>query len=408
MSCRTSGAGLVGAAVVAALAGTSCAVRVGPGGPPPDDTSTPFGASACSRLNEEKALSFGKGAESFAFLWDTDHYVVVYSDPSTGDGDIYVARMAADGATIGAPVVVQSTPAQSDLPSLLETSTGYLVVWQEGSAGKAVYAHALTPDAEPTGPGVAVAPTQSAQARPVLARAPGGKAAVTWMDTFDGKPGVSIALVDPATLAITGPQRIAPSDVDGWPWVAGDDRSLAMVWSDKTSGPYDIQFATIDPTDPTLAPQHQTPLRDDARHDALLPRMIRTSFGYMAAWEDVSDSDNQIHMALVDAQGDRLGGGVVEEPNSGDANWPNLAWNGSAAGIVYYQWRSGRPQIYMSFVDGTGARVAGLHDLQVSSGKSGWSKYPDVVWTGTEFGVLFVDTRNGAPALWLQRVSCAG
>jgi hypothetical protein len=62
----------------------------------------------------------------------------------------------------------------------------------------------------------------------------------------------------------------------------------------------------------------------------------------------------------------------------------------------------------MSFVDATGARVAGLHDLQVTSGTNGWSKYPDVVWTGTEFGVMFVDTRTGSPALWLQRVACQG
>lgn len=406
MSHWTHGAGLVGSALLVAFAGTSCAVRVGSGGPSStNDTSTPFGASACSRLNNEKELSFGKGAEAFAFLWDTDHYVVAYTDPSTGAGDIYVAKMAADGSTIGAPTVVQSTPAQSDLPSLIKTSTGYLVAWQEGSAGKAVYLHALTADATPTGNGISVAPTQSAQARPVLGRAPGGKVAVTWMDTFDGKGGVSIALVDPATLAITGPQRIAQSDVDGWPWVAGDDQSLGMVWSDKGSGPYGIQFAAIDPT---LAAQDVTSLRDDPHHDALLPRMIRTSFGYMAAWEDDSSSDNQIHMGLVDPQGAHLGGGLVEEPNSGDANWPNLAWNGSAAGIVYYQWRSGRPQIYMSFVDDTGARVAGLHDLQVSNGKNGWSKYPDVVWTGTEFGVMFVDTRTGAPALFLQRVSCVG
>ena len=60
----------------------------------------------------------------------------------------------------------------------------------------------------------------------------------------------------------------------------------------------------------------------------------------------------------------------------------------------------------MSFVDAKGSRVGGLHDLQVSNGQRGTSKFPDVVWTGQEFGVLYVDTRDGAPALWFQRVAC--
>jgi hypothetical protein len=403
MSSRCLRSGLVGTAWLVTISSASCAVRVG--GAPSEDTSHPFGASACSRLNSETKLSFGTGASSFAFLWDTDHYVVVYSDPATGAGDIYVARMAADGSIVGAPVVVQATPAASDLPNLLKTQSGYLVVWQEGTAGQAVYVHALSSDALPTGNGFSVAATQSTQARPVLAHAPNGKVAVTWMDLFGGKGGVAIALVDPSSLAVTGPQRVAQSDVDGWPWVAGDDQSLAMVWSDKASGPYDIQFATIDPS---LAVEHETPLREDAKNDALLPRMIRTNRGFMSAWEDMRGSDNQIFMASVDPSGTHLGGGVVEEPNSGDANWPNMASAGDEAAIVYYQWRSGRPQVYMSLVDASGARVAGLHDLQVSNGGQGWSKYPDVVWTGTEFGVMYVDTRTGGPALWFQRVSCQG
>ena len=61
----------------------------------------------------------------------------------------------------------------------------------------------------------------------------------------------------------------------------------------------------------------------------------------------------------------------------------------------------------MSFVDATGMRVGGLHDVQVSDAASGWSRYPDVVWTGTQFGVMYVDTRDGAPDLWLQSVACA-
>ena len=366
--------------------------------------------SACARVGTEVKIAFGSGAQAFAFAWDTDHYVVVYPDPASGD--IYAGTLASDGTAMGSPVDVQETPAQSDLPSLLKTSTGYVVAWEEGSAGNAVCARALGPNALPVGAGVTVATTQLQQSRPVLAHAPRGEVAVAFMDQFaDGSQGVEIANIDPSSMQVTGPQRLASTDVDGWPWIAGDDRALAIVWRDQGaqsngSPSYDIAFAIIDPQ--SLQSSAPTSLRGAASTPAALPRMIRTDTGFLAAWEDMRGSDNEIFMSLVDASGGRIAGGLFEEPNSGDANWPNMAWTGQSGGIVYYQWRDNRPQVFMSFVDGKGARVGGLHDLQVSNGTGGTSKYPDVVWTGREFGVMYVDTRDGHPELWLQRIACHG
>jgi hypothetical protein len=391
---------------LAALA--SCAVRVGSGGPPPPDPfdGTNGVTTACSRKGTETKLSFGAGASAFAWLWDTDHYVVVYGDPKTGHGDIFVVTMAADGTPTAAPIDVQATDAVSDLPAIQKTSTGYLVAWQEGTAGDAVLVHALASDATPIGSAAIVAATQSNQSRPVLANAPNGQVAVGWMDTFDGKGGAQVALIDPATLQVTAPARLAQSDIDGWPWVAGDGEALGVAWSDNSTGKYDIRFAALNPQ--SLALSDQCSLRGQARRDGLLPRMVRTDFGFAAAWEDMRETENSIYAAFVDPAGTRLGGGIVEEPNTGDANWPNVAFSGSSAAIVYYQWRTHRPQVYLTLLDASGTRVHGAHDLQVSSGGAGWSKFPDVAWTGSEFGVIYVDTRDGTPALWLQRVSCPG
>src|SRR5579884_984876 len=207
--------GLVGSMLLVTSVGPSCALRVGKG-PPGDgsDTGQVFGVSACQRVGGEKKLPFGAGATAFAVTWDTDHYVVVYADPSTGDGDIYAAKLSKDGSVVGGPVVVEATPAASDLPSVIKTQAGYMVVWQEGSAGLTVYAHALGPDATPVGSGVTIAATQASQARPVLARTPGGAVAVSWMDTFDGKGGVELAVVDPSSLNVLAQGRIAEADID--------------------------------------------------------------------------------------------------------------------------------------------------------------------------------------------------
>jgi hypothetical protein len=398
-------AGLVGF-VTFGIGVVGCEMRVGSGGPPPDPNSGLNGVTtACSREGPETKLAFGGGTNAFAWVWDGDHYVVAYADPAVGGGDIFVATMGIDGTVIHAPVDVQATPAASDLPSIVKTSGGYLVGWQEGTAGQAVLVHALDANAAPTGGGTNVASTNSSQSRPVLARAPGGQVACTWMDSFDGKGGAQVAMIDPGSLTVTGPQRIAEADIDGWPWIAGDDQALAVAWSDEASSNYGVNFASLDHS---LALADQCTFKGDGTNNQLLPRMARTSYGFFAAWEDVNNNENHIRSSLVDSTGKVLGGGIVEEANTGDADWPNIAWDGTATAIVYYQWRAGRPQIYLTFLDATGARVKASKDLQVSNGGNGWSKFPDVQFTGTDFGVLYVDTRDGAPALWLQRVTCSG
>jgi len=393
---------LLAPALLAVAAGSDgCALRLGSQG------ASGIIPSLCKLAGGERKLAFGAGATSFAFDWDRDHYVVVYGDPSTGGGDVFVAKMSSDGQLLGSPVDVEPTPATSDLPALLHTSEGWLVAWEEGTAGKSVYVHALDANAAPTGSGASVAATQSIQARPVLASAPGGHVAVAWMDADGDAGGAEVALVDPHSLATMQQQRLDPSAADGWPWVAGDDHSLGLAWCDGDGTNYDVKYETLDPT--SLAASHVQSLRGKARKGGMLPRMISTGHGFLAVWEDTRNPEyNQIFAAAVTDGGTRSPGGLVEQPNTGDANWPGLAWAGNAAAVVYYQWRDSRPQIFLTLTDAQGARIPGSADLRVSNGGSGSSRYPWVVWTGSELGVMYVDTRDGAPALWFQRISCNG
>lgn len=391
---------LLAPALLAVVAGSdACALRLGSEG------NAGIIPSLCHLAGGEQKLAFGAGSQSFAFAWDHDHYVVVYGDPSQGDGDVFVAKMSAEGKLLGTPVDIDPTPAASDLPALLRTSGGWLVAWQEGTAGKSVFAHALDGNANPTGSGASIASTDSDQSRPVLADAPGGHVAVAWMDQDGSAGSAQVALVDPSSLSVMQQQRIDPSAADGWPWLAGDSHALGLAWCDGNGTNYDVQFEALDPA--KLSPSHRVSLRGTAHNGGMLPRMISTGHGFLAAWEDMRNTtQNQIFAAAVSYDGTRSPGGLVETQNTGDANWPSLAWANNAAAVVYYQWRDSRPQIFLTLVDATGARIPDSADLRISNGDAGWSKFPSVVWTGSDLGVMYVDTRNGAPALWFQRVTC--
>jgi hypothetical protein len=379
----------------------------GPGGGGGDGGAVPGGSittpPVCSTAGDLQVTS-GAGVSDFAWLWDTDHFVLIFSDLSTGD--MRLMKLGADGSPGGPAQLLEDTAQKAAHPTLVKTPGGYLAAWEEGAPGalsRVLRVRALDPAGNPLGAAsTQVAASTSDQVRPALSQAPGG-AAIAWMDVNMGRKTVLLAPIDDQ-LRLGAIQRLGTSGGDaGWPSLSGDPTNLAAVWSDARRGIFDIRLARFDDK---MTNMMETPIRM-ADGDARLGRLIRTSYGYLAAWEDTRSGDNEIYMSLNDPQGNKIAEGLVEEPGTGDANWPNMAWNGTSAGVVYYQFRGGAPQIYLSFIDTMGKRVGGGADVQVSKTPGGkTARYPDVAWTGQSFAVAWIDNRNVTTQVYFNRVSC--
>jgi hypothetical protein len=90
--------------------------------------------------------------------------------------------------------------------------------------------------------------------------------------------------------------------------------------------------------------------------------------------------------------GERL---VTEAPSTLQANNPVLVYTGSGYGIVWEDDRDQAPDndIYFVIVNETGEVIS--TPTRISSG-SGDAIDPDIVWTGSEFGVAWQDKRSGS------------
>jgi hypothetical protein len=368
--------------------------------------------SICERAALDARISTSGGADTFAFVWADDHYQLVYSDSTAQD--IYAVRLDDQGTVLGTPIVIEQTAAPSTLPNLLRTAGGYAVAWQEADpAAPHVRTHLLDAQGNPIGASQIVAHARSSQTRPVLASSPLGMA-ISWMDQLPDSTSSGDMIGDSATyvgaldasLALrtdVATQRINPNSQSGYPWLAGDDKAVSLLWVDNIGGAFDPYFA---PLDATLLPSSPADVRGATVPQASqLGRLLKTDFGYLAAWEDLRSGSEEIYMSLLDPAGMRYAGGLVEEPQTGNANWPHMAWTGSAAAVVYYQFRRGLPQIFLTFVDQAGARIANAADAQVSN-TSASAKFPDVIWNGMEFAIIWVDTRDGGPQLYFNRILC--
>ena len=366
--------------------------------------------SLCERVSTDTRVTH-TGVDSFAFVWAGDHYVVVYADLTSQD--IFVVQLGADGAPRSTPVAVEATPGSSRLPSIIVTPTGYVVAWEDQESEATVRVHALDLAAQPVGEGHTVATGRSAQMRPVLAGSPLG-VAISWMDqapldlnneTDVGDSSTYVGVLDEqlALRAMPAPSQVHPKSRSGYPWLAGDAHGLGLLWSDNVSGQTDAYFSSVD--DQMTLPAAQDVRGPDAVNAALLGRLALTDAGYLAAWEDLRSGETEIYTSVLAPTGERYAGGLVEEPNTGNANWPHIASGGSASAIVYYQYRGGRPQIFLTFIDANGARIGGSADAQISNTPAR-ARFPDVAYTGNEFGVLWLDARDTTTELYFNHVDC--
>jgi len=85
---------------------------------------------------------------------------------------------------------------------------------------------------------------------------------------------------------------------------------------------------------------------------------------------------------------------------------PAMVWTGSGYGVVWEDHRDGDAKIYFARLSATGGKIGG--DVRVSEGP-GPSRSPRLAWNGAEYGVVWVDARSGIDnEVYFNRLDAAG
>ncbi len=395
------------------------------------DDSALYPDSQCVRVGDEVALTQVSDVQTVTLLWDTDHYLLAYADRSINGGDIMTLRLDPNGAPLGAPTPVGSLPNFSRVPNLTKLAAGgYLLAWDEGSkpaepgaddeaayAPSEAYVVVLDANGAPTGAPSLIGSSAGKETKPIVADTAEGPV-VTWMEgDYDGGSSLSfVGRLDAAGALLPETVKQLGGAHTGFPHLATGPAGLGVVFSQAAMNGGEIsatvEFGLLDASLTLTKPQS---LRAPSR-DARIARLSPRGTGFIAAWEDFRELDDegypyeQVFMTQIDQAGTKGADVLVENPRTGSANWPNIASreDGSASAVVYYQYRKARPQIFLALLDGAGNKIGG--DLQVSEApRSGpQAKYPSVQWSpaNSTFGVSWIDTRNGNAQAYFAAISC--
>jgi hypothetical protein len=359
--------------------------------------------SPCQLLGDEVRITEAPGASSTpSIVWTGTGYLVAWSDQRSGAGDIYTAALSPEGVKLAPETAIASTPAEDRSASLASIAGAYLAGWSEQAVpGFSVMTRQLASQGAPEGQASAAATSTGMEARPLLSTA-FGAFALTWIDA---PGGISAAMV--ARLSLTGqitrppePVKLGGTAATSFPASASNDTMLAAAYSDGRDGHLNLRVSLLDAS---LVASHDVLVRD-APLDALNPSVIWNGSTFGVAWEDLRDNDEQVYLSRVHPDGTVDAAIAVPEPNTGSANWPKLATDGSSTVVTYYQFRDGSPQIFLSVIGPDGVKKGG--DLQVSRGSTGKARFASVARGSGEYAVVWDDTRFGDSEVMFARVAC--
>lgn len=193
---------------------------------------------------------------------------------------------------------------------------------------------------------------------------------------------------DPSGFDVSG---IVPYDQDASS-VAFDGTNFLVVWRDMASGS-SIRGIRVSPGGTIVGDPGGFQISTGG-FGASQPAVALVGSNYVVVWADTRSGDKNIFAALVNTSGTVLTSGILVSGASGEQSSPAIAVAGSLALVVWADRRSG------STSDIYGARVNASGSVLDSSGvaistATGDQTEPTVAFDGTNFGVVWSDSRSG-------------
>jgi len=232
---------------------------------------------------------------------------------------------------------------------------------------------------------------------------------LVWSDRRHAKQEVYFTRLDLSGNQIGGELRVTVTiDGSGFdtirsPKIAWTGTEYGLVWGRPLNGDFAIYFARLDATGAKIGDDVIVSSSVDTGHPSAL---VWTGSGYALAWVDRRDGTNDIYFARLDPSGSLLGSEVRVTFNAAPS-FPTLVWTGSEYGVAWRGIQNGNVNIYFIRLDIDGLPIDPEEQL-ITNGAVSISDRPDLVWTGTEYGVVWHDNRNGNAEVYFARLDELG
>ena len=277
-----------------------------------------------------------------------DGYGVAWHGTGEGLAIVYLARTDADGAVQGEALDVSGGVANAAHAEVVWNGQEYAVAWTDSRHGDSeVYLRRIDAAGAPIGAATRVTDVAGAASVPSLVHlGPGGGYAVAYTEQADGVFNGWFQRVGADGLPVGAAQRIStgPDNANG-PRLVRDGDRYAVSWYDTRDDNTEIYLARVDANGARIGDNVR--VTDDA-HPSVLPSLVRTDTGFGVAWQDRRAGNQEIWFRHTDAQARPIGQPVRLSFDPDSSFGPTLAVSGADFAVAWYDTRHGEGEIYFA------------------------------------------------------------
>ncbi|MDH5186581.1 MAG: T9SS type A sorting domain-containing protein [candidate division WOR-3 bacterium] len=311
--------------------------------------------------------------------------------------DIYGARVSTDGIVLddtGIPISTEDY--RQEWPQVAFDGINYFVVWEDRrTSPRSIYGARINTDGIVLDPdGIEICTTSVGNKYLPSVVWAGANYFVVWQDRrfdediFGARVTNEGIILDPDGILLS-----LGTNKQTQPQMAFDGTNYLVVWGDYRSGYSDIYGARVNSTgailDPTGIPISTAP------YDQRNPRIVFGSNYYFVVWDDTRIGNYDIYGARVNSDGVVLDtAGILISAESYDQYSPQVAFGNNRYFIVWLDTRSGSyTDFYGTQVD-TAGRILFPYGIRISTTITDYS-YFQVIFGGAHYFVVWEDTRAG-------------
>jgi hypothetical protein len=270
---------------------------------------------------------------------------VVWSDATTGNGDIYFKRSGDNGTTFGAIDNLSNSPGNSTDPKITVFENNIYVVWSDATTGNG--------------------------------------------DIYfkrSGDNGTTFSETQNLSRNNTG----SSSD----PHVSVIDKNVYVVWTDGTSGQNEIYLRNSNDTGDTFRGVRElSKTRSVDGEDALFPQMSAVGKNIYVVWQDMVSGNNEIFLRDSDDAGNKFKGiKNLSKNNTGDSISPHIVASGTNVFVAWTDFEPSQSEIFLRASTDSADTFGGIKNVSWSNGASydpemavGGNSSLYVLWEDTSF-----------------------
>ncbi len=338
-----------------------------------------------------------------SLVWTGTEYGVSWQDSRDGNNEIYFSRINASGVKQGSDVRITSDSAVSIYPSLVWTDVMFGVLWKDNrnSNDEIYFARIDTSDVK-QGSDLRITNNSQTSQNPSMVWT-GTEYGVSWRDNRNGNDEIYFTRINAIGIEATDDIRITNnSGVSQIPSLVWTGTEYGVCWTDNRDGNTEIYFCRIDASG---VKQGSDVRITNSSLTSDYPSLEWTGTEYGVCWTDYRDNNAEIYFCRIDASGVKQGSDVRITTDNGVSYSPSLVWTGTEYGVSWYENRDGNWEIYFCRIDASGVKQGS--DIRITENDQD-SCYPSLVWTGTEYGVSWQDSRDGNAEIYFARLNSSG